>query len=100
MVQAKYDMAYSFSQGLAAVGINTKSGYIDTKGKEIIPLKYHFASPTTGQLLLVTIDNGKGGYLSGYINRAGQPVIPIKYESIAEMSKNIYLTKSGDKICM
>ncbi|MBK8953171.1 MAG: WG repeat-containing protein [Chitinophagaceae bacterium] len=36
-------MPSRFSEGLAAVNKDGKWGYIDEKGKEIIPLKFSFA---------------------------------------------------------
>ena len=40
IVLPKYDNARSFSEGLAAVKLNGKYGFIDKTGKEIIPLIY------------------------------------------------------------
>ncbi|MDR1484764.1 MAG: WG repeat-containing protein, partial [Planctomycetaceae bacterium] len=40
VIPAKYDHAYGFTKGLARVKLGDKYGFIDTTGKEIIPLKY------------------------------------------------------------
>jgi hypothetical protein len=44
LVQAKYDMAYEFRDGLAKVVKDGKSGFVDTTGHEIIPLSYDYVS--------------------------------------------------------
>lgn len=40
VIPYKYEIAAEFSEGLAAVAINTKGGYIDQTGKTVIPFKY------------------------------------------------------------
>ena len=40
VIPAKYDNAWKFSEGLAAVALKGKWGYIDKTGKEVIPIKY------------------------------------------------------------
>ena len=40
IIPCKYDIANSFSDGLAAVMCNNKWGFIDKDGKEVIPSRY------------------------------------------------------------
>jgi len=40
VIPAIYDYAYPFVNGIAYVELGDKSGFIDKKGKEIIPIKY------------------------------------------------------------
>ena len=40
IVPYKYDDIYNFSEGLAAVRLNYKWGYIDNAGVEVVPCKY------------------------------------------------------------
>jgi hypothetical protein len=98
----KYDYAEPFSEGLAQVGYDTdtgqkdehgldiidkKRGFIDTTGKEVIPMgkidsagefRYGVAPATVG---------GK----NGYIDRNGETVLPFRVRSYDK----VYLTGSG-----
>ena len=69
VVEAKYDNAYDFHEGLALVELNGKWGFINTEGKEVIPLKYDWA---------MSFENGKAKVeLNGeyfYINTKGERV--------------------------
>ena len=49
----KYDCVCDFEEGLAAVCLNGKWGFIDKTGKEVIPLKYDFAYGFFGGLAQV-----------------------------------------------
>ena len=62
IISKKYDDAGSFSEGLAAVEINGKWGFIDHTGKEIIPLKYDDAGSFSEGLAPVKLD-GKWGQI-------------------------------------
>lgn len=55
-----------FSEGLAAVGINNKVGFINTSGQEVIPLKYDNVSFFKEGLCAVTTNDKLG-----YINKKG-----------------------------
>lgn len=66
-----------FSEGLAAVTINKKSGYIDTTGKIIIPLKYAECNKFKYGTATVWI-----GDFCGLIDKTGKILIPVKYSSI------------------
>jgi WG containing repeat len=39
-IEARFDNAYEFFEGLAAVRIDGKWGFIDDKGKQVIPTKF------------------------------------------------------------
>jgi transketolase C-terminal domain/subunit len=43
VIEAIFDQANSFSEGLAAVSRKNGWGYINTEGKEIIPIRYSYA---------------------------------------------------------
>ena len=75
VIPAKYDDASSFREGLAAVKINNKYGFIDKTGTVIIPPNYDYAGYFEEGLAKVQI-NDKWGY----IDKAGTMVIPAKYD--------------------
>ena len=65
-----YNQILSFSEGLATVKLDGKYGFINTKGKEVIPCKYDYAGEFSEGLAKVGLD-GK----DGYINTKGKLVI-------------------------
>jgi len=109
LIQAWYDDARPFSEGLAMVKLNGKYGYIDKSGKELIPFKYDLAhyldlGHNFSEGLAAVILNGK----YGYIDKSGKEVIPFKYdlghdfsEGLAEVVLNDkcgYIDKSGKEV--
>ena len=68
-----------FSEGLAAVSKNDKYGFIDTKGKVVIELKYEWASSFSDGLTIVSVEG-----LYGAIDTQGKTVIPFEYQALAD----------------
>lgn len=66
VVPAKYDVACSFSEGLAAVKKNGKWGYIDRTGRIVIPAIYFNASPFRNGRANVYLDT------TYYLDRNGE----------------------------
>jgi hypothetical protein len=62
----------NFSEGLCAVSIGGKWGYIDKTGKEVVPLQYTGAGTFSEGLACV-----RQGDKVGYIDKTGKLVIPI-----------------------
>lgn len=62
VIPAKYYLAENFSEGLAAVKINGKWGFIDKTGKMVIPATFSGAKDFSEGLAAVEI-NGKWGYI-------------------------------------
>jgi len=86
-----YDKVYKFRDGLAAVSLKGKYGFVDTKGREVIPPTYAgLATWGDGTYcfdsygLCVVQLNG----MEGMINREGEQVVPIKYDSVFSEWKN------------
>lgn len=72
----KYKSIYLFHEGLAQViGQNSLYGFINAKGKEVIPCKYVSAGAFLDGLSQVENNNK-----IGYINKSGKIVVPIIYE--------------------
>jgi len=133
ITDVKYNVAYMFKDGLAIVGrefeeekintsgiryrtLETRYGFIDKKGREIIPLIYGdvYNFQENGLALV-----GKGKYMKnkegkdyfdgkwGYINKKGEVVIPIKYYRLgifkeglayAQISSNIGYINEKDEV--
>jgi hypothetical protein len=70
VVDFTYDRAYPFSEGMALVIKNDKYGFIDSTGKEQIPIQFEDAASFSEGLAAVRVD-GK----NGFINKEGKMVI-------------------------
>ena len=75
VVAPKYDLAYGFTEGLAAVRLNGKYGYINETGKEVVPPKYDFTWKFIGGYAAVKLA-GK----TGFIDLSGKEVVAPIYE--------------------
>lgn len=76
IVSPKYDLAYGFTEGRAAVMSNGKYGYLDETGKEIVPLQYDFTWHFIGGFAAVRrVDK------YGFVDRNGREVVPPRYEN-------------------
>ena len=72
-----YNNIMDFSEGLAAVELNDKYGFIDETGREVIPCKYNWAEDFNDGLAQVCL-NGKWGL----VDKTGREVIPLKYNNV------------------
>ena len=93
VIAYKWDIASTFSEDMAVIGINGKYGYIDQKGTEVIPLKYDIAEDFSENVALVK-DNDK----YGFINKAGDEIIPLKYENAKALSGGLAEVELDGKI--
>jgi hypothetical protein len=76
IVEPKYDLAYSFEEGRAAVRLNGKYGYLGEDGKEIVSLKYDNTWKFIGGYATVKL-----GDTYGLIDKQGKEVVPVVYEN-------------------
>jgi hypothetical protein len=94
VIGLQFDIAFGFSEGLAAVGVTengvTKWGYVDKTGAWVVQPQYDEAGSfseglASVGLLLATGDLSDDVSISdfryGYIDKTGAVVIPIQYES-------------------
>ncbi len=84
VIEPKYQYAFDFSEGVAAVKLNGKYGYIDASGKCVIPYKFEDAKSFSDGLAAVKMN---GNY--GYISRDGSCVIPYMYKSAENFNEGI-----------
>lgn len=99
----QYDRAEDFSEGLAAVCIDDKLGYIDKTGEIVIPLKYEWigylgtmrgirtSAFTDG--LAVVCQNGK----YGFVDKTGKEIVPCKYDDAFIFAEGMAAVKLGTK---
>lgn len=79
--ELRFDDAQAFSEGLAAVQIDTVWGYVDKSGRIAIEPRFKYAGSYSQGMAAVNLD-GKWGY----IDRSGTIVIPPRYDSAAAFS--------------
>lgn len=84
MVIPTYDDVSDFSEGLAAVEIDKKWGYIDKSGKIVISATYKDAMKFSEGLAGVRTKEGWG-----FINKSGELVIKHRYKEIREFKDGI-----------
>ena len=99
-----YKDYYGFSDGLVAVELNDKFGFIDKTGREVIPFKYDGARTFSEGFARVRLKNKYG-----YIDTTGKEVIHCKYnwaekfkDGFARVILNDkygFIDKTGKEIC-
>ena len=92
-----------FSEGLAAVKLYGKWGFIDKSGNVVISFKYDYAYRFSEGLAAVKLD-GKWGF----IDKSGNEVIPCKYDWSHDFSEGLaaveldgkwgFIDKSGNEV--
>ncbi|MEI7830827.1 MAG: WG repeat-containing protein [Prolixibacteraceae bacterium] len=75
IVAPSYDLAYSFTEGMATVRLDGKYGYLDESGKEVVSPKYDFTWHFIGGFAAVKL-----GDKFGFIDKKGKEVVPLIYE--------------------
>ncbi|MBD1937714.1 WG repeat-containing protein [Microcoleus sp. FACHB-68] len=91
-IQPQFYWAASFSEGLAMVTVNTKSGFIDKTGNFIIQPKFDHAGSFSEGLA-----PAKLGEKWGYIDRAGNFIIQPPFTSASSFADGLAPAKIGEK---
>lgn len=86
-----YDL-YGYSQGMIVCKVNSKFGYLNLKGEEVIPTQYDKAEEFN-KYGLAKVGNlvGTSNYITqyGYINKQGKVIIPIQYKSLGGFNNEL-----------
>ncbi len=117
VVRLKYDKAYDFSEGLAAVERYTgkfvytqmgltperKTGFINKYGNQVIPFQYNTQvgnDPVFSEGLAVIgmSSNNIYGIEKGYIDKSGKIVIPPTFTSAKPFEKGLAEVSKKDKV--
>jgi hypothetical protein len=102
-IQPQFQVASTFSEGLACVCQKGLFGFIDTRGEWVIPPRFQYANDFSDGLAGVPL--GENGW--GFIDHAGREVIPGKFSwvyggfrnGVAEVAfdgKRGYINKKGE----
>jgi hypothetical protein len=104
VIQPQFDDAYRFSEGLAAVKIGDKWGFIDKTGKLVIPPQFESISESyeNEARSFKTFSEGVAGVQVGekkwgYIDKTGKFVIPPKFEFVTNFSEGVARVWIGNK---
>lgn len=93
VIAAQYDAADEhFIDGLAAVKLQEKWGFINEKGEVVIPLKYDWIFEFSEGFSAVRIDNKWG-----FIDQSGKKVIALKYDDAKDFSEGLAFVKLNEK---
>ena len=84
VIPHKYDGAKDFSEGLAAIKLNRRWGFIDETDKEFIPIMYKNVRSFKKGLAAISL-NGWWGY----IDISGMVVIPIVHEFVPDAKPDV-----------
>jgi hypothetical protein len=84
----------TFYEGLCSAYINQKVGFIDKKGKEVIPFEYSSVHEFTVEGLAAVEKDGKWGY----INKKGQLLTPISYDIASDFKNGKAVVYIDEKI--
>lgn len=88
----KYERAYPFKEGRAAVMSQKKWGFINEAGEETIPPKYENSYDYSEGLAAVML-NGK----YGYIDKDGKTILPLKYEGVGNFQNGASPARLNEK---
>jgi hypothetical protein len=90
----KYDSIAPYSEGMAAVKLGDKWGYIDGNKKLVIPLQFKLANPFFEGLAAVYDNENK----SGYIDKIGKLTIPYKFEYCGNFKDGLATVRFDGKV--
>ena len=89
IILPKYESAKSFSDGLAAVQLNNKWGFVNKTGKEVTPLKYDDVANSSSFSDALKKGSFSEGLAAvqlnkkwGFVNKTGKEVTPLKYDNV------------------
>lgn len=96
----EYDFIGKLNEERLFVAKNKKSGFLDTSGKVVVPIKYSFKeSDLTNKYLNYNFHGGfakvfnKTGY--GFINKTGEKVVPFIYQDAVIANDSVVGLKKG-----
>lgn len=100
----KYESVTNFCEGRAMVSINSKYGYINKAGKEIIPLIYDLAESWIDWVVPKDYYNFRNGLVRivkdekyGFLDTHGKTIIPIVYDSASLFKDDFVIVSKNYK---
>ena len=96
VIQAQFDTAGPFHDGLAVVANDRKFGYIDKTGKIVIPLQFASGGSFSDGLAAVRVGDFITGK-DGYIDTQGKIVIEPRFDGAFPFADGLADVRVGDK---
>jgi hypothetical protein len=93
VIPPQFEEVGSFVDGLAAVKVQGKYGYIDKAGKTVIKPQYDFANRFSEGLARVRL-----GDKFGYVDRTGRMAIPPQFLEAYAFSEGLAWVDLGDRL--
>ena len=82
VIEPKFDWAWNFNEGIAAVSVDSKWGFIDKEGNYIVEPKFDAVHDYNYGMVAVEI-NGKWGFL----DKSGKNVIKPEFNVVSSFEK-------------
>ncbi|HET8725240.1 MAG TPA: WG repeat-containing protein [Anaeromyxobacteraceae bacterium] len=76
-IPGEWEGCGNMSEGLVAVRLDGRWGYIDASGRAVIALRFEQAGDFSGGLAPVTVEGGR----CGYVDRTGRMAIPARFRA-------------------
>ena len=99
MIKCQFDKARQFSEGLAAICIDTVWGFIDTAGKIVIEPKYYNVAQFSDGLCNVALKNDTG-IVNAFIKTDGSVAFISEYSGISPFAYGRATVKINDEVCV
>ena len=90
LIPPRFERAMYFSEGLAAVRIDGRYGYIDRRGEMVIAPRFDLAGEFSQGLAEVIVGNK-----AGVINRAGDLVVPPIFGRAVPFTRDVVIAAEG-----
>jgi hypothetical protein len=90
VIPRRFERAMNFSEGLAAVGLDGRYGYIDKRGEMVIAPRFDLAGEFSQGLAEVAL-----GDKVGVIDRDGNLVVPAMFRRAVPFTRDVVLAAEG-----
>ena len=91
-IQLPKDRKLAFTDGLVAIRVSDKWGYMDTKRSIVIAPRFDSVEPFSEERAVVTI-----GKLHGYIDRSGKYIVEPRFAWGYSFRRGVASVRSGDR---
>ena len=98
VIKCQFDEVGQFSEGLAAILIDTVWGFIDTTGKIVIEPKYYMASPFSEGLSNVIIQKDTS-FQNAFIRTDGSVAFTTDYKNVGLFYDGRAMVKLNNEVC-
>lgn len=98
VIKCQFDAAGQFSEGFAAILIDTVWGFIDTTGKTVIEPKYYRVSQFSEGLCKVTIQMDTT-FQNAFIRTDGSVAFTTTYEDVGAFYSGRAMVKINNEVC-